>query len=116
MPCLALAGNAGGITVSTLRQAAYFLAHGIADLAYAVGMVPGKLDAAAALGDNGAELKILTDSPDVARAIAAVDLDQDLMGGAVGGDGAAAWRRTGRSFSTSRASSTMRHRCALPAC
>ena len=76
---LALAGNAGGITVSTLREAAYFLEHGITDIAYAVGMVPGKLDAAAALRDKGADLKILTDSPDVARAIAAHGAPHEVL-------------------------------------
>lgn len=67
---LALAGNFGGITVSTLHEAAYFLEHGITDMTYAVAMAPGKLDAAAALMDKGADLKIITDNPDAARAIA----------------------------------------------
>ena len=67
---LALAGNPGGITVSTLNEAAYFLDHGIADITYAVGMVPAKLDWAAALMDKGADLKIITDNTDAARAIA----------------------------------------------
>jgi D-serine deaminase-like pyridoxal phosphate-dependent protein len=67
---LALAGNPGGITVSTLQEAAYFLEHGIADITYAVGMAPGKLDGAAALMDRGADLKIITDDADAARAIA----------------------------------------------
>ncbi len=68
---LALEGNFGGIAVSTLREAAYFLDHGIADILYAVGMAPAKLDAAAALGERGAALKIITDNVDAARAIAA---------------------------------------------
>lgn len=67
---LALAGNAGGITVSTLHEAAYFLDNGIADITYAVGMAPGKLDGAAALMEKGADLKIITDNVDTARAIA----------------------------------------------
>ena len=93
---LALAGNAGGITVSTLREASYFLDHGIADIVYAVGMTPARLDAAAALGDKGAELKIITDGVDGARAIAAhggahtvlieVDVGQGRGGVAPDGD------------------------------
>ena len=67
---LALAGNSGGITVSTLNEAAYFLEHGIADITYAVGMAPGKLDGAAALMDKGADFKIITDNAGAARAIA----------------------------------------------
>ena len=59
---LALAGNGGGITVSTLREAAYFLDNGIADIVYAVGITPARLDAGAALVDRGAELKIVTDN------------------------------------------------------
>lgn len=67
---LALAGNFGGITVSTLHEAAYFLDHGIADITYAVGMVPARLDTAAELIRRGADLKIITDNTAVARAIA----------------------------------------------
>ena len=63
--------GARGITVSTLKEAAYFLDHGITDITYAVGMVPAKLDAAAQLIADGADLKIMTDSPEVARAVAA---------------------------------------------
>jgi D-serine deaminase-like pyridoxal phosphate-dependent protein len=70
---LALAGNFGGITVSTLREAAYFLDHGIADITYAVGIVPAKLDAVAALNSRGADLKIITDNIDMARVIAGHD-------------------------------------------
>ncbi len=68
---LAVAGNFGGITVATLREAEYFLENGIADITYAVPMVPSKLDRAAALVDRGADLKLATDNPDVARSIAA---------------------------------------------
>ena len=38
---LATAGQAGGITVSTLREAEYFFEHGVRDLLYAIGIVPG---------------------------------------------------------------------------
>jgi D-serine deaminase-like pyridoxal phosphate-dependent protein len=66
-----IAAGARGITVSTLKEAAYFLDHGFTDISYAVGMVPAKLDEAAALMTRGADLKIMTDNLEVARAIAA---------------------------------------------
>ena len=67
---LALAGNFGGVTVSTLKEAAYFLDHGVTDIVYAVCIEPSKLDGAAALADEGAELKVITDNVAVARAVA----------------------------------------------
>jgi len=65
-----IAAGARGITVSTLKEAAYFLEHGISDITYAVGMVPAKLERAAQLIARGADLKIMTDSVHVARAVA----------------------------------------------
>ena len=41
---LATAGQPGGITVSTLAEAEYFAAHGVADILYAVGITPHKLE------------------------------------------------------------------------
>ncbi|MFQ5764647.1 MAG: alanine racemase [Rhodospirillales bacterium] len=67
----ALDGNFGGIAVSTLLEAEYFLDHGIGDITYAVCVVPRKLDPAAALIERGADLKLITDDAGVARAIAA---------------------------------------------
>ena len=66
-----IAAGASGITVSTLKEAGYFLEHGITDITYAVGMVPAKLAAAASLMAGGADLKIMTDNLAVARAVAA---------------------------------------------
>jgi D-serine deaminase-like pyridoxal phosphate-dependent protein len=68
---LATSGHSGGITVSTLNEAGYFLGHGIRDITYAVGVVPAKLDRVAALRAKGAALTIMTDTVEVARAIAA---------------------------------------------
>ena len=65
-----IAAGAAGITVSTLKEARYFLDHGITDITYAVGMVPARLKQAAGLMAKGADLKIMTDNLDVARAIA----------------------------------------------
>ena len=67
---LATAGHFGGITVSTLREARYFAERGFADILYAVGFVPSKIEEAAAVQDMGVELTILTDNIDAARATA----------------------------------------------
>ncbi len=66
---LALEGNFGGITVATLSEAEYFFDNGISDMTYAACIVPSKLDRVAALNARGADLKLLTDNADVARAI-----------------------------------------------
>lgn len=68
---LATAGFSGGITVSTMAEAEYFLRNGFKDITYAVGITPSKLDAVAALQGRGARLTILTDDLDTARAIGA---------------------------------------------
>jgi D-serine deaminase-like pyridoxal phosphate-dependent protein len=68
---LALAGQPGGITVSTLAEAEYFAAHGIADILYAVGITPQKLDQVAKLNASGAAVMVLTDDAETASAIAA---------------------------------------------
>ena len=65
-----MAAGASGIAVSTLKEAAYFLDHGFKDITYAVGLVPAKLPEVAKLMARGADLKIMTDSLDVARVIA----------------------------------------------
>ena len=67
---LALAGQPGGITVSTLAEAEYFARHGITDILYAVGIAPRKLDQVARLNSAGAEIIVLTDDLDTASAIA----------------------------------------------
>jgi D-serine deaminase-like pyridoxal phosphate-dependent protein len=67
-----LAAPGGGpITVSTLAEARYFATHGFRDQIYAVGIVPAKLDAVAALNAEGAQVRIITDDLDTALAIAA---------------------------------------------
>lgn len=68
---LALEGQPGGITVSTLAEAEYFAGHGITDLLYAVGITPRKLDQVAKLNAAGADMLVITDDPDTASAIAA---------------------------------------------
>ena len=68
---LALQGQPGGITVSTLAEAEYFASHGITDILYAVGITPSKLDQVAKLNANGARMMVITDDPAAADAIAA---------------------------------------------
>ncbi len=64
------APNHGPITVSTLAEARYFAEGGWRDQIYAVGITPQKLDAVAALNRAGAEVKVITDDLEAARAIA----------------------------------------------
>jgi D-serine deaminase-like pyridoxal phosphate-dependent protein len=67
---LAVEGQPGGITVSTLREAEHFLEHGFADILYAVGIVPSKLPHVAALQRRGAGVTIILDSVEMAEAAA----------------------------------------------
>jgi D-serine deaminase-like pyridoxal phosphate-dependent protein len=67
---LAVEGQPGGITVSTLREADHFLNHGFADILYAVGIVPSKLPHVAALQRRGADIALILDSPEMAEAVA----------------------------------------------
>ena len=71
-----LDAGAQGITVSTLKEAEQFFAAGITDILYAVGVTPGKLAKVLALRRQGCQLKIITDNPASAAAIAAFGRDQ----------------------------------------
>ncbi len=66
---MARAGQPGGITVSTLKEAEQFFAHGITDILYAIGIAPNKLDHIAALRQRGADITILLDSMEAAREV-----------------------------------------------
>ena len=66
---LALEGQSGGIAVSTLKEAQYFAENGIKDIQYAVGIVPDKLERVADIQSTGAHITLITDNPDVAKAI-----------------------------------------------
>lgn len=68
---LALAGQPGGITVSTLAEAEYYFEGGIVDLAYAVGIAPAKLARIARLMRKGARVTVVLDSVAQATAVAA---------------------------------------------
>jgi D-serine deaminase-like pyridoxal phosphate-dependent protein len=67
---LAIEGQPGGITVSTLREADHFLEHGFTDILYAVGVVPSKLPHVAALQRRGGKITVILDSVEMARAVA----------------------------------------------
>jgi len=58
----------GGITVSTLKEAEHFAAAGYRDILHAATIVPNKFAHAARIMDSGADLILVTDSPDVAAA------------------------------------------------
>ena len=68
---LAIAGQPGGITVSTLAEAEYFFGHGITDILYAVGITPQKLEQVCKLNTEGARIIVLTDDAAMAGTIAA---------------------------------------------
>ena len=61
----------GPITVSTLKEAEHFLAHGVTDILYAVGITPNKLDHVVDLRRRGARLAIVLDGVAAARLVAA---------------------------------------------
>lgn len=63
-------GDAGPITVSTLREAEEFAAGGFRDILYAVGIAPQKLGRVTALRAGGVDLCVLLDSVEQARAVA----------------------------------------------
>jgi len=68
---LAASTPTGPITVSTLKEAEYFFAHGITDILYAVGIAPGRLDHVFDLRSRGADLAIILDHADTATEVAA---------------------------------------------
>lgn len=67
---LATAGEAGGITVSTLAEAEYFAERGFRDILVAASQPPQKLDRAARLVESGVSLALITDDVAGARSIA----------------------------------------------
>ena len=64
-----LGAPSGPITVSTLREADEFAAHGFTDITYAVGITPNKLAHAGALLERGVDLTLILDSVEAARAV-----------------------------------------------
>ena len=76
---MAVEGHFGGITVSTLKEAEHFGAHGFKDILYAVCISPTKLGQAAALIKSGVALTIITDDLEAAKAIAAGGKDLGVV-------------------------------------
>ena len=72
---LAVAGQPGGITVSTLAEAEYFARYGFHDQLYAVGIAPGKLQRVTGLRASAVGLVIALDHPDTARAVIGAQKD-----------------------------------------
>ncbi len=68
---LATEGQAGGLCVSTVAEAAYFARHGFRDITYAFGIVPAKLDDLARLAGEGVRIVLLVDDGPNAQAVAA---------------------------------------------
>jgi D-serine deaminase-like pyridoxal phosphate-dependent protein len=62
---------AGPITVSTLKEAEQFFAHGVTDVLYAVGIVPGKCPHVSDLRARGCDLSVILDSVEAAHAVSA---------------------------------------------
>ena len=54
-------GHSGAVTVSTLAEGRAFLAHGFADITYAVPIEPGKFDEAVALARECERFALITD-------------------------------------------------------
>ncbi|NQU47895.1 MAG: alanine racemase [Planctomycetes bacterium] len=75
---LALQGQAGGVTVSTLKEAEYYFENGIVDLIYAVGVAPNKLPRIAALIHRGAQISLILDSLEQAKMVANHGREQGL--------------------------------------
>jgi D-serine deaminase-like pyridoxal phosphate-dependent protein len=70
---VATRGQFGGITVSTVAEAAYFAAHQYRDLTYAVGIAPQKIPALAQIQrKHGATITLITDTVSAASAAAKI--------------------------------------------
>lgn len=80
---IALAGNFGGVTVSTLKEAEYFADHGIDDIIYAVTVVPEKMQRIATLIKRGVRLGLISDqlavAQDLSRRAQAEDVTLDVL-------------------------------------
>src|SRR4029078_4890521 len=72
---LAVDGEAGGITVSTLAEAEYFAERGFRDITLAVGITPQKLARVESLVERGTKVNVITDDAATAAAIAVHSVD-----------------------------------------
>ena len=67
---MALMGQQGGITVSTLKEADYYFAQGFKDIVYAVGITANKLNRITQLIQQGAMITLILDSLEQVTAVA----------------------------------------------
>lgn len=75
---LMLGEQPGRIVVSTLREAESFLAAGVTDILYAVGVAPVRFERLARLVEAGAKVALITDSLEMARELASFARDRDV--------------------------------------
>ncbi len=68
----------GPITVSTLKEAEYFLEHGWTDILYAVGIAANKFAHVASLISRGANMTVILDNAETAAALATFCDDKKL--------------------------------------
>jgi len=88
---LAFGGAVGPITVSTLAEAEYFAGNGFRSITLAAGIPAEKLDRAARVAGEGAQLTLVTDDLETAKAMAAhpgrfkvlIEIDSGEMRGGV---------------------------------
>lgn len=66
-----MSSPAGPITVSTLKEAEYFAAHGVRDMLYAVSIAPNKFAHALKLQRAGVQLSLILDNMETAELLAA---------------------------------------------
>ena len=66
-----VAGQFGGITVSTLAEASVFAAAGFDDITYAVPIEPGKFAAVVTLAASGVRMAVITDDAGIPEPLAA---------------------------------------------
>ena len=66
---MAIAGEAGGITVSTLAEAEYFGARGFSDITIAAGTTPQKLERVERMANQGVRVNVITDDRETASVI-----------------------------------------------
>lgn len=77
---VATGGRAGGLTVSTLKEAEHFARAGFDDLLYAVGITPNKFGhVARIMADTGKRVTLVLDSVEMARALVASGLRAPAM-------------------------------------
>lgn len=73
------AGNAQGITVSTLKEAEHFFENGYSDILYAVGVTPNKFQRVVSLIQAGCDLKVIIDNYEMALNIIELAAKIDCM-------------------------------------